>query len=431
MRNEDLKNKLDHRPIDFDREDLWNKIETRSNRKNRAFIWWCLGGLILIASGSIYTFYYLQSKVYVTSNEVDVVQNDTYNIDQSKNSRNVVEQEKQPELTEQTAVEATSAKRAQVNVIKDELVRIQTGTQTSSIEREIKDENREVVNTEVETITSTSQISLLSDLRDVDVISVKEKDLLDYRKVQFELLRKIDFSSIIHNRVKIANVNNQIFRPKQNALLPSKNILALNVGVGADFHSFQLEDNYRRSEIESNLESVASQVSYQRFCTENWVLSFALGFTTSQTKTELVSIEDGQYTRSLKDGNTYIETTETSRKLYNRYSRWDVDISVGYQINFGLWRFTPYIGRGININTSSSGDVIDLDNRAISFTDLSIYHNRTKGYWAGVLKFDRAIGDDLRLGLLSRFESSRILTRLDHQHSVRPSSVRLQLEWLW
>ena len=444
MRNKDLKNKLDQHPIDFDREGLWRKIEQEPKKKNRLMVfWWTLSGLALLVTFYIGLKHYWEidqknnsewalSETATFKGEfskgsmLDSLSN--YNIQKEIQLENLLSKELTI-LEESKTSYKPIVERAKKTILKKDLhyqQKIQERKEDISLYRESTESN-----------ISTQNFHLNNKRKDEsseDGFMVKETlngESLDGLEINFESLGFIKAEGLFYQRANVLSQSINILQHKSTGEKQHQNGLALSLGFGSDLHHFEEDKAFRRSLLESNLERINARLSYQRYFFNNWVVSFSLAFTTSQTKTELSSITNGQYTRSVQDGSTYIITTETSVKLYNRYERWDGDVSLGYIMMLGNWHFTPSIGFGKNLFANALGELITLDNEIADFQDLEIYDDRLNGYWRSSFRVDRLISDRLRIALIGNFESSRTLTVSDHIHSINPISVDLQIEWLW
>lgn len=448
MRNKELKNKLDQRPIDFDREALWERIESQPKKKNRAFIWWWFGGISIVVF-SLLAGTYLKNtledkkvaKVVATnqlnSQDDEMELSNADNIQYKKEvSSGLSSEKKRSEIHKKIESEEST------NLThKDNIVSISPVDSMRLSEK--KNSNNSVIFGKRNSLNKIDYIAPFADRnRSASVVAnnmaehsditnlldLESKDSITMTCDNIDFLFASDLSFdrpiIISNILPInSEISTFVIRPD--------NGLVFNFGIGSDIHQFDTDQLYKRSSVENNLESMVAQVLYQKYFSENWVVMIGLGYSTSQTNISLTSLDDGQFIRSVQDGNTYVITTETSRNLYNRYSRWDADISLGYEWQVGKWGLTPLVGRGINLKSMYDGEVINVNNDAVSLDDLELYDDRIDGYWNGKLRIDRYIDHGFKLGLMGGIESSRTLTSTDHRHSITPVSLRLQLEWLW
>jgi|GEM_PF-5322285 len=452
MRNEDLKNKLDQRPIDFDREALWERIESQPEEKKRGLVWWWIGVAFLVILGLFCTRYYNnKTKSIALDKAITEVASDINNDDENEIYKaNVDKDTPSEEVKDMTWAESESISSNDIdNGIEIKSIEKNVGKPTpseavsSDFSRQVKDSNNAIFNVGSigpiynESATSSlisheSQMDNFSrDQTQPEINSIQELNLSESITFSTDPIEFVFAAKLTFSRSKIENGATPISSIKSTGVNWLSNTLAINMGIGSDMHQFDDDEKYRRSELESNLESLVAHLSYHKYITKNWVLSMGLGYARSQTKIELTSLDSDQYVRSIQDGNTYITTTETSRKLFNQYSRWDADLSLGYEMRLGKWSFIPSVGRSINLNSTAKGDVINLDDEAIGLNDLSIYKDRTNSYWISRLNVNRSINDQIRVGLVGRVESSRSLTHSDHNHSITPVSIRFRLEWLW
>jgi len=428
MRNDDLKNKLDQRPISFDREVLWDRIDSETQKDNRRFIWWWFGGLglflLMMTLGIKWNTPELKSTISteLIDDQTNELDNDSKNV--SSTSRPQTESN---DIEKSNDLEVKS--NSQINKLKElgdysQYLIVNTITKVVKQEREINNSSSTLYENGKSHFKAKEQVGTKS------IGTSKSQET----KLQNELI-SIPFIQSLGIKQLIAN---QLLGSQEIIILPAKpkvrfarNGIRIGFGIGSDNHSFMSNDLYDRFGLEKNLESISASINYSRNLYKNFTISSGLTFASSQTNINQSFIRDDVFAKSALDGNTYIITTETKRNLYNKYNKLDATLGVGHNVTFGGWGIEPSLGVGTNILFSYEGDVIDANNNVLELEDLNSYKDKLGLFFYYGINVNRRLGKSIKLGLGAQMQSSRNLGTKENEHVVRPLSLNLYVlkEW--
>lgn len=454
MKKQEIRDRLNANPMEWDNEGVWDKINASEKKKRRLpFFWWGTGALFIGIGIFLGVFYdsSFDSKVseaditnYNSANS-KVVSSSSKKVDESTNRSEIID------LSDKKKAKYDGVTKGGVEAKIGEIKPLQIRNTTKS-SNEYKNnglENKSRTRQFAENKSTKKSTSSGSSYRNMDYNIVGSKiTVSEYQNSQNSTIDKnivanrqvIGFSSLRSSKI------NGLFLEvaKKNLQLPNINVLEqvveksklqnefqLSLGGVEGRHQFGESDVFDRSNLEKNKLGISGKIEYARTIGENWVISSGLNLMIHKTHFNRVVLSEDQYVNSGLDDKTYLVSKETTYDYYNYYAFADLDFGLGYQFSIGGINIIPTTGLGLNLFSFYDGDAIDEVGDVISLNDVYRNPESQKVYYYGRLVLSVNLMSGYTVGLAGEIQSKRKVFSTQKLHTINPVLLQIVFSKKW
>lgn len=417
---ENLKDKLNSIPQDFDREKLWDKIQTK--KKKKRFLWIWLFPILLASYFLIPT-----SKISLNQKFDKSIVNKAQFIEIESNTQENTENTIEDIVALNNSI---SDKTEAIPYVNDEQVE-------SEQFRFIQ--NLEVYQTDIgenETIKKHDPLTkTLSEGRfgegiifttadnerlnahenrtrnltmDQGLNELNRRDLIGVTPIgQLSLWQTIN-SNLPKGKLEVRDLEPYLIE-REKYDLPF--YIRLGAGAGLDNHDYK--DANRINEKE--LESVIVSLELEQFFTKGLSFSGGLSFTRNTTN---LRFEEELSNIGFVDGSLINDRHITSYNLYNNYTRFDATLNLKYLVRVEEFFIAPSVGFGYNLSSKVSGEFFEDGSQLIPISSLG-YKSSNGSFGEFNLDIGYELKSNIILGISGKVQTSRILDN-NEEHSINP-----------
>jgi hypothetical protein len=422
---ENLKDKLNSIPQDFDREKLWSKIQDKKKKKKR-FLWFWL--LPIVAA-----FYFLMptwdlslkeplNKSLATASQIsEVVLNNQENKENTNEevsvlSNSIPETSKTNDKIKKNTIESAYVKS------KQNQINYQSNNSDIHKKKNLISSNNYGYNYKNENSFASKDIQSQNAINNITLTSMTKLTLdenLSRDIIGVASIRKLTLWQMTINSIfKDDHLETREIQPylKQRADYDLPFYFRFGVGVGKDIHNYKDAD--RKNEKE--LESLTASIELEQFLTKKFSVSGALSYTRNTTN---LRFEEEQSNIGFADGTLVNDRYITTYNLYNNYTRFDAALNLKYFMEVKQLVLSPSVGFGYNISSKVDGEIL-VDDRQLSPL-ASLGYKQSSGIF-GELKMDIGyeLDNNLIIGLSGNIQTKRYLD-IEEIHSIQPFQLSI------
>ena len=446
MRNDNLRNKLNEMPQDFDQEALWSKIDLPKKKKRR-FFWLFTSGFLMLSAFGIW---YVSSTIMDQDSNVSIPtesiladsKTSSKSLDQINSKQNVAVSESLTEHTDwglntkedqsDQSINETPIKNRQL--VHDSEGSSQINYTNSKMASVQKNPPSISVNVALKTVPESnySNRSFLSSNKKLETSITEsrppanQKSILTIPYLSYpSILLKSKSTFYKFDDMTLAMSFNPIEDKKDNGTTKGWEISAIGL-YGIPNHDFGSSTNAsKRAHEEEGLESISTGLLGQ-YTVGRFQWSSGLLYNSHHTRVSN-SIEDYAVLNSI---STLKQSTTTSTyNLYNSYQHVDLNFGFGYRVlSLSNWQFVPSLWVGYSFNLKANGELFDEEDNLRSLNKLSEYADYSKWNTSLHLKIERRINESFSIGLHSYLNNRRRLAGfVAYDHTVLTYGFGLSL----
>lgn len=420
-----LKDKLNSVPQDFDRENLWDKIQSKKKRK-RHFLWlWSLPMFVLY--GILFATWdsgLIESKDEISTAEISTLQTDNISAMNKKQEVSFMSSESNPKdsseirnSSDNLIIEGT--KKGYEIAQADHTYRIHKNT--SSFVQKVSKKGGVTTRKSKESYTNTylanddimepSGEHRLSD-EAVSLGEGEERSLMVMGPIGVLPLTDL----LLVPKVARSQVEAKYAKPihLESAAYDLPFYIRVGAGVGVDRPVFEQASRQN----EKGLEALVACIELEQFFTNRMSLSGGLSYARNTTN---LRFEESQPLSRFVEGSFTGDRLVTSYDLYNVYTRFDATLSLNYLFQFGDLTASPSFGFGYNLLSKADGDNREDGGKLEPLSSLG-YKESSGSFGEVRLGLQYELENRMILGVSGALQSSRNLD-IDKHHSIRPAQL--------
>lgn len=459
MNKEDVRDRLNSAPSDWDKEGVWAMINVSEKKRRLPFLWWFCG---FVAIGSLIGMFLIisldlggLSSEYVEVSETGKItqlekqSNTTANTKLENPSSESLISETSVLITEKASIIRDDQSAAVINRLTGSTDMKSTVEKLGNVESGNKGSSESKSEYNATVMASNSKPAQLSKSIETNIIVElvdKTKPIKSFNSNQKEVngreerLRQfINIAQLLSSRKGVAiqldrsgmlNWPDELVRSRRSRWNQPKHIIQFGIGTSMGNHEFIQDDIYNRDMLEKNCLGFSSKVKCSRIL-QNWRLSAGLNLLIHQTNIKRSILKEDQYIKSDVDDNVYVTTSEVKYDYYNNYSFVDADLEAGYNWQLGKTYILPKGGVGFNLISWAHGDVIDENGNIFSLSEVYSVKKSQRLYYFGGLEVGIKLGDNYLIGLESTLQSKREVFSEEEIHLINAVSFNLLFSFIW
>jgi hypothetical protein len=469
MNREELKDKLDKLPNEWDQNAVWDNIVSKKTKKTFPIknILLGLGILFLLAiSIGIWNQKTASNSINTTDqNSINKNQISSSKIEEANGfskSENGVIPESIPSTIENqnnssNKIESSAIDNSKIkNNSTESISPIKTTKSNSKIDESIKyasnknsalEINPELKLNSPQPLQESTKNIEQEFFQNSNLVAVTKDPLLNINSTELEVDSKL--SDLLATKQEVAIKENLIEQPEINipflstsiglleeSILPIssrapsikifaskslKNEFHIGFYYGNDRHSFSgLEFDPIRKANEKSLDAIGAILQYKRKIGKNFTIEPFIEYQKSFSTLNYSS--SGSESYLLKNNRLYLESNNFDILIFNTYQRIRTGAQVGYQLRiFRSFILQPSIGavgniwQEFNVKTVEDKNIVSINDR---------YKNPSSFHALGSLAFIKEFKSGFNTSIEGRIESTGSLNSVDNYfHSIRPIGI--------